>query len=56
MENNDISINNIFINPQSTINKNLSPFKDYPLYQPNSFINREYLSNIPNVNFYNNMY
>ena len=53
MENNDISLNNICTNPQGTINKNLSPFKDYPLYQSN-FINREFLSNIPNPNFCNN--
>ena len=54
MENNDSSLNNIFMNPQNAINKNLSPFKDYPLYQPNQFINRDHLSNIPNPNFYNN--
>ena len=52
MENNDISINNIFMNPQNSFNKNLSPFKDYPLYPQN--INREYLSNIRNQSFYNN--
>ena len=54
MENNDISLNNIFMNPQNVINKNLSPFKEYPLYQPNSSINREYFSNVPNQSFYNN--
>ena len=51
MENNDISLNYIFINPQNTFNKNLSPFKEY---QSNSFINREYLPNIQNSTFYNN--
>ena len=54
MENNDISLNNIAMNPHIAINKNLSPFKDYPLYQQNQFINREYFANIPNSNFYNN--
>lgn len=54
MENNDISLNNIFMNPQNAINKNLSPFKEYPLYQPNPINNREYSSNIPNSTFYNN--
>ena len=52
MENNDFHINYNYMNPFNSINKNLSPFKENPIYQPNGII-RDNLTNIQNSSFLN---
>ena len=54
MENNDFHFNYNYMNPLNPINKNLSPFKEYPVYHSNGIINRDNLANIQNTSFFNN--
>ena len=56
MENNDFHFNYNYMSQLNPINKNLSPFKEYPVYQSNGIVNRDNFTNIPNTSFLNNSF
>ena len=56
MENNDFHFNYNYMSQLNPINKNLSPFKEYPVYQSNGIVNRDNFTNIQNTSFLNNSF